>query len=449
MSALPTQGFVDLRVHPGRDGSYNDDSVWPSFTDIMTVVVMIFLMALVVILLRNVELVQQLRATMEAERSAAATKDALSVRLERLERLVVDLRENLTESERVREQSTAQLTEQDQALASLRADIAGLEALRQKLVEENTRLGRDYAALSDRYQTLQLDRDDLARQQVIVIGRLENLEAERDELTADRDRLQSQYAELASSSKALETERDTLLVRGDDLAARVGQLEEVYASLLAERDMLVVEKSELEQRNRQVSGRSEELRLNLEELRLVYALLEEEKATLERAQAETLARQNSLQDRLADSDDRQRALSADNEQLKGRIRQLLDELSEAESGYRQRDEQLASLRADFSSLQQRYDRLVRPARSPNGRYVVEIRYLKRGEQNVIEMREPGEASFRVVTQEALYGRLDELSASREEGLYTRIILPEESGLSFNEAWDFTNDVLNRYDYYYQ
>ena len=62
-------GFVDLRV--GRHESGAEDTFWPSFTDIMTVIVMIFLLAMVVLLIRNMELVNELRATMEAERSAA------------------------------------------------------------------------------------------------------------------------------------------------------------------------------------------------------------------------------------------------------------------------------------------------------------------------------------------------------------------------------------------
>ena len=83
-------GFTDLRVNP-QEGQVNE-SFWPSFTDIMTTVVMIFLIAMVVLLVRNMELVKQLRATMEAERIAAelarATgeeKDSLATALHRTE----------------------------------------------------------------------------------------------------------------------------------------------------------------------------------------------------------------------------------------------------------------------------------------------------------------------------------------------------------------------------
>ena len=87
-------GFTDLRLNGGGD-SQGNESFWPSFTDIMTVVVMIFLIAMVVLLVRNIELVNQLRATMEAERIAAelarATgeeKDTLSSQLHSAEERV-------------------------------------------------------------------------------------------------------------------------------------------------------------------------------------------------------------------------------------------------------------------------------------------------------------------------------------------------------------------------
>jgi hypothetical protein len=31
----------------------------------------------------------------------------------------------------------------------------------------------------------------------------------------------------------------------------------------------------------------------------------------------------------------------------------------------------------------------------------------------------------------------------------KVIIPEDSGLSYNEAWTFTQDILTSYDYYYQ
>ena len=34
-------------------------------------------------------------------------------------------------------------------------------------------------------------------------------------------------------------------------------------------------------------------------------------------------------------------------------------------------------------------------------------------------------------------------------LYVKLIIPDDSGLSYNEAWSFTVDMLDKYDYYHQ
>jgi hypothetical protein len=60
--------FIDLRLN--NQSAQGEDSFWPSFTDIMTVIVMIFMLAMVILLLPNMELLSQLRATMEAELQA-------------------------------------------------------------------------------------------------------------------------------------------------------------------------------------------------------------------------------------------------------------------------------------------------------------------------------------------------------------------------------------------
>ena len=81
-----SDGFTDLRMN--HQHGQGDDSFWPSFTDIMMVIVMIFLMAMVVVMLRNSELIDQLTATMEAERrtaelvrKTASEKEGLAIRL--------------------------------------------------------------------------------------------------------------------------------------------------------------------------------------------------------------------------------------------------------------------------------------------------------------------------------------------------------------------------------
>ncbi|MFV2032561.1 MAG: hypothetical protein ACC663_08695, partial [Gammaproteobacteria bacterium] len=47
-------------------GHTGDNSFWPSFTDIMMVVVMIFLLTSTILMVKNWELVEQLRESMMA-----------------------------------------------------------------------------------------------------------------------------------------------------------------------------------------------------------------------------------------------------------------------------------------------------------------------------------------------------------------------------------------------
>ena len=133
-------GFTDLRLN----GTSNEaqEGFWPSFTDIMTVVVMIFLISMVVLLLRNMELVNQLRATMEAERIAAelarATgeeKDSLSSALHRAEERVQQMR---LEIMRLQEKG---LRSENLIAQQLRA-ISGLTNERDDLAQQAAQLGR-------------------------------------------------------------------------------------------------------------------------------------------------------------------------------------------------------------------------------------------------------------------------------------------------------------------
>ena len=59
-----SDGFIDLRQNHAH---MLEESFWPSFTDIMTVVVMIFLIATSVLIVKNWELVQELKTSILVE----------------------------------------------------------------------------------------------------------------------------------------------------------------------------------------------------------------------------------------------------------------------------------------------------------------------------------------------------------------------------------------------
>jgi hypothetical protein len=92
---------------------------------------------------------------------------------------------------------------------------------------------------------------------------------------------------------------------------------------------------------------------------------------------------------------------------------------------------------------------VKPARSAEGRYVVEVRVNKEDGKLVIRFRESRDQDFQRVDRAALDARLEALKAEHRRGLYVRVIIPDNSGLSYNEAWSFTSELHGRYDYYFQ
>ena len=106
---------------------------------------------------------------------------------------------------------------------------------------------------------------------------------------------------------------------------------------------------------------------------------------------------------------------------------------------------LLSLQGDYTSLDQKYQKLLRPARSPKGKQVAEVVYSKAG----YSLKKPNEVNARTVDRATLETELAGLKAKFAKDLYVKVIIPDNSGLSYNEAWRFTNDMLSKYDYYEQ
>ncbi len=308
------QGFVDLRAN--ADSTTGNESFWPSFTDIMTVVVMIFLLASTILILRNWELVAELRASIEAERQAAALAQSTT-------EVNVTLQEQLVQAQH-------QISLMRMQLMQAREDD---QLNRQRLAE------REQELLQQRNQYQQLE----------------------DRLAAAH----RQYRALDERFKQLGTEFEAS--------------QQAYTQ--------------------------QETRLNatLQEL-----------ATLETSHQEQTAELVRLRQQSAQSEQR-----------------------------------LSVLQDEFDVLKVKYDKLVQPARTAKGKHVVEVRYVKRGGRYRISMKEPGQATHKPLNRKQLERRLTQLKKRHAKRLYIKIIIPENSGLSYNEAWDFTKKILEKYDYYHQ
>lgn len=110
---------------------------------------------------------------------------------------------------------------------------------------------------------------------------------------------------------------------------------------------------------------------------------------------------------------------------------------------------LARQRKAYLVLEEKYHKLIRPARSPLGKKIVAVQYSRIDGKYRILFKDLDSQVFKQIDMAALHSRLDHLQEALRDKLYVKIIIPEKSGLSYNEAWNFTRDILSRYDYYYQ
>ena len=329
-------------------GIGGENSFWPSFTDIMIVVTMIFLMATSLLVVRNWQLVAELQESIAAEQIAAQIIESTS-------------QENATLEERLAN------AEQSNSI------------LRLRLMKKD---------------------EELAEAQVTIREQEANVAALRLESGELRASLDQTRAALDATTLELESANAQNQAMANRLAALNQRLSDEVAEL-----------------NRQLAQQrldSEQTRSSLEAARDEIAALTESNA--------------SQQQNIA-------ALT--------RERTLLNQEIEA---YNQ---QLLTLKGDYETVKSKYEELIKPARTARGKYIAEVYYVKTGGGNVIRYREPGDGGYSRLSLEQVESRLAKLKQEKGEDLYIKIIIPENSGLSYNEAWAFMRNLLVKYDYYYQ
>ncbi len=169
---------------------------------------------------------------------------------------------------------------------------------------------------------------------------------------------------------------------------------------------------------------------------------------LSQEQAETLVNRNKA---LAELQGKVTGLTAEQERTRAELTTTRDsatrmetELSGLRTKYNESDQKLLSLQGEFTELDKKYQKLLKPARSASNKQVVEVMYQKTG----YSLRKAGEGSYRNLDRAALESELGALKTQFGNDLYVRIVIPDNSGLSYSEAWSFTNQILSRYDYYY-
>lgn len=440
---MPTsQSFVDLRTSGLHAGSHTDDSVWPSFTDIMTVVVMIFLMSLVVILLKNVELV---KSEQEAAR-IAELKGSENVKLEaavaELEQRIAQVQLQLQAQTLRTRQSEQSLEQTQQQVQSLMIDIQALQLLRDKLNQENNSLAAAKLALEGRLKIVEQEKANIESLKEEAVNKNLLVEDEKQQLVLqlnaaldEKQILQKTLDQQQDEIDFLQEARQTVILKAQQLEAENTKLNEQNEKAQQDFSALTAVYRLLQEDNRSLSDRISDAEKMIEELesnlKIADQTIKEKQQQIEIAETEIETKTTALSNT-------SKALS----QTSVALTQTSQELD-------QTTQELNQTQEEFTQLEQKYLELVGPARSELNKYVVRVRYQRTRGQEIIEFGLPQDNSLEPLSLPELHRRLGELKKQKADDLYVRVIIPTESGLSYDEAWRFTQDILKKYDYYYQ
>lgn len=182
------------------------------------------------------------------------------------------------------------------------------------------------------------------------------------------------------------------------------------------------------------------------EQQLVVIMSDNQKlqTTLSNTEQQVASLDSQLQQVIVDLDKLRSNYAQQSTELKTTLDKLiiLSEEKEAQS------RQLVSLETDYSNLKVKYDKLVKPARTAKGKYVVEVNYEKIKGKGRIRFKDAGDENYTTLTSGELHSKLASLKKEHANKLYIKIIIPENSGLSYSEAWEFMKNILHKYDYYY-
>ncbi|MDQ6954940.1 MAG: hypothetical protein Q9M20_05800 [Mariprofundaceae bacterium] len=110
---------------------------------------------------------------------------------------------------------------------------------------------------------------------------------------------------------------------------------------------------------------------------------------------------------------------------------------------------LEHLQSEHTNLEKKYQKLIRPARSVAGKFVVMVRYKKIDGILTIDIKSPKQKQYQRISALEMHRTLSAFQKQHQKNLYVKIVFPEDSALSYNEAWNLTESLLRMYDYYYQ
>jgi len=534
-------GYPGENVHLENHG-VSEESFWPSFTDIMMVIVMVFLLVTVAVILNNWSLIADLKNSISAQQIASSlaenrqeknmilesrltflekqlemlnskyegekkalldTKqqlsvketslsslekklDELSLKLENKEILLVNTKKELSKSNIINAEKVA-------AIASLQADIENITSQKNTL-EALTANQKEKIeeALKLKLALLQNIEDGITK--IAVLEKELDLRQSTIVTLQDKQKIKvSEVAQLqAILDETLKEKEDLTIVnttQKDTIRREVNMSKGLQKELENQNLMLVASQTKEKQKSDKINQLTERLRkesltladlqanLNKTKQNLVSLQSEYDEAqddlknealttkealaelqVIKKAQLEKNKKLSSVTQALREAEsEKQRIIVAMNDkiiesgkkrdQLEATLLDVKEKLTKSDELKAQGHSQLLSLQGEYNTLDAKYQKLLRPARSSKGKYVVSVSYRKRGKNRQIKIKTSPNGSYKSVGKAELHKLLSSLKKKYKDDLYLKIIIPAKSGLSYNEAWKFTNELQKKYDYY--
>ena len=199
----------------------------------------------------------------------------------------------------------------------------------------------------------------------------------------------------------------------------------------------------------QASEQANQLHVELDDKDKQIVIMLSENAQLKNSVTDNENQIASLNSQLTALQDKQTQLNIDLEQKQNALNEEQQKIIIITQERDGQSRKLSSLEDDFGSLKVKYDKLIKPARMAKGKYVVSVNFERVNGKERIRFKDSGQENYTVVTNKQLHSKLDKLKKKYPKKLYIKIVIPKESGLTYNEAWTFMRGLLQKYDYYYQ
>lgn len=494
----------------------SEESFWPSFTDIMMVIVMVFLLVTVAVILNNWALITKLTTSIEAQEAATLLADDRQEENLNLENKLIQVQQNLlalnnqlTEEKAELAQTQAEfvaaasaLTKKEQSLSSIETKLSALnekyESEQQRLSSTSEQLSASELKLSNTDKELLNIKQQLSNKETIIAA-LEKKLLDTEQTNADTEKTLEEIkaalvtsekenatltevskSEIANLNDELEGLKSSSTAELNQLKSAINEQNEKTVTLEKDKESLDLRLAELlkliEVANASLA-KSEETAFN-EETKLLQkiTIIQKENEIKDQTIEESRASQSELQAQFDDSvtelerlnviiseseknvktieasvnksDESlkvfEESLAKAQEELLAKDK-IIQELSQAqETGV----SQLRSLQGEYDSLDTKYQKLLRPARSSTGKFIASVTYRQVQGKKVIRYKPSPTDSYRTVSESQLESSLTALKEKHKEDLYVKVVIPENSGLSYNEAWKFTINLQRKYDYYY-